>query len=91
MKRCFTDDISTFETKKPQHFTSTSGTDAFRAMLVSARLVSRPALTRGPNLGTCYFCDSPSIYRNCDTCDHTICPVCTFGGSDTCLNCSVNR
>ncbi|SCU96357.1 LANO_0E13300g1_1 [Lachancea nothofagi CBS 11611] len=90
MKRSFCDDQHIFETKKTQLYTSGSGVDAFRTMLMSARHVSRSAFQEQENHQNCYYCDSHKTCATCETCHQVICSMCSLGGTDTCLNCSVS-
>ncbi|SCU79537.1 LAFA_0B03796g1_1 [Lachancea sp. 'fantastica'] len=91
MKRSFGDDSPAIELKKPQLFTSGSGSDAFRAMLMSARRVSSPSLKESEPRTNCYYCDSIDSPMNCDHCRHSICSNCSLGNSTTCLNCCLNH
>ncbi|SCU83142.1 LAME_0C04126g1_1 [Lachancea meyersii CBS 8951] len=91
MKRSLGDDASAIEIKKPQLYTSGSGTDAFRAMLMSARCVSVSLCQASEAHPHCYYCDSTNVATECDTCQHAICPTCSLGSTATCLNCHLSR
>ncbi|CEP60219.1 uncharacterized protein LALA0_S01e05732g [Lachancea lanzarotensis] len=91
MKRSIDETSPTIDLKRAQLFTSGSGTDAFRAMLMSARRVSRPTFKEPELHSNCYYCDSANHNSNCSHCNHTICSNCSLGNSTTCLNCHLNR